>query len=500
MPQFNKAHATRHYGVMAYALLIAAAVLFFCSKSSFAYPINDWSDANIYLSAGKGMLEGRVMYRDLYDHKGPVIYGLHALCALLSPGSFTGVYLLEIVLAVWFLTTAYRLIELYGGEIFAPLALPVLALTVYSSYSFQLGDSAEELCLPLMLYALYQALRFLKGRSPMNRWRLLMQGLLLGCVFWTKFTLCGAQGAVMLILLGYALRHDGWRAALRCLGWLLAGFVAATVPWLLYFGLNGAMADWLRVYLYDNLFLYSGEGESRLMTRCLNMVKSALDWLKENPLYAIPTLLGVGWLGLRRGGAWEKALWLSAFVLGGLGVFITGRTYPYYALALAAFAPAPFIWLSIRLGTCLDGRTRLRHGLSIGLCVLSIGLCPLLSPNVAASFGQKREDTMQYQFAAIINSTPNATLLNYGFMDAGFYTAANVAPNVKYYHQTNVPLQEMLDEQERYIREAVCDYVVTRGKQPEDIIENYELVATADTPEGYWYEHVYLYGRRVEDR
>ena len=64
------------------ALIIAAAVLFFCSKSSPAYPINDWSDANIYFSAGKGMLAGRVMYRDLYDHKGPLIYALHALCAL----------------------------------------------------------------------------------------------------------------------------------------------------------------------------------------------------------------------------------------------------------------------------------------------------------------------------------------------------------------------------------------------------------------------------------
>ena len=41
--------------VFAYALLVAAAVLFFCSKSSFGYPINDWSDANIYFTIGKGM-------------------------------------------------------------------------------------------------------------------------------------------------------------------------------------------------------------------------------------------------------------------------------------------------------------------------------------------------------------------------------------------------------------------------------------------------------------
>ena len=73
--------------VLAYALLIAAAVLFFCSKSSFGYPINDWSDANIYFTIGKGMTRGQVVYRDLYDHKGPLLYALHALCALISQPS-----------------------------------------------------------------------------------------------------------------------------------------------------------------------------------------------------------------------------------------------------------------------------------------------------------------------------------------------------------------------------------------------------------------------------
>ena len=132
----------------------------------------------------------------------------------------------------------------------------------------------------------------------------------------------------------------------------------------------------------------------------------------------------------------------------------------------------------------------------MALWAVSVALCPLLSPNVPASFLQKRENTMQYQLAAEINKVPNATLLNYGFMDAGFYTAAGIAPSVKYYHQTNVPLQEMLDEQERYVREGVCDFVVTRGKQPDCIADHYQLVATADAPEGYWYERVYLYRRK----
>ena len=102
--------------VLAYALLVAAAVLFFCSKSSFGYPINDWSDANIYFTIGKGMTRGQVVYRDLYDHKGPLLYALHALCALISFWDFTGVYLMEICLAALFLAGAYHLMALYGAR------------------------------------------------------------------------------------------------------------------------------------------------------------------------------------------------------------------------------------------------------------------------------------------------------------------------------------------------------------------------------------------------
>jgi hypothetical protein len=116
-----------------------------------------------------------------------------------------------------------------------------------------------------------------------------------------------------------------------------------------------------------------------------------------------------------------------------------------------------------------------------------------LSPNTGTSFLLPKEATMQYQIAAKIAKTPGATLLNYGFMDAGFYTAAGITPHVKYFHQTNVPLQEMLDEQIHYIEEGLCDYVVTRGRQPESITERYDLVAEAKAPEGFWYEKVYLY-------
>ena len=62
-----------------FCLVIAFAGLMICSRSSFLYPYNDWNDANSYFTMGKGMMNGLVIYRDLYDQKGPYLYLLYGI-------------------------------------------------------------------------------------------------------------------------------------------------------------------------------------------------------------------------------------------------------------------------------------------------------------------------------------------------------------------------------------------------------------------------------------
>ena len=63
-----------------------------CSKSSPLYPLNDWVDANCYMTVGRAMTEGKLPYRDLFEHKGPLLYILHAAAALVSDSSFLGIF------------------------------------------------------------------------------------------------------------------------------------------------------------------------------------------------------------------------------------------------------------------------------------------------------------------------------------------------------------------------------------------------------------------------
>ena len=492
----------RGIAIACLALLMAAVVLFFASKSSPGYPINDWSDANIFLTAGKGMLEGKVLYRDLYDHKGPLLYALHALCAWVSPAGFTGVYAMEVVFTAAFLLCGWILSGRLGSRRFAWVAIPLTALLCCTCYSLGSGDSAEELCLPLMAFSLCTLLPLLGEEKEPAPKVFIWNGFAAGCVFWMKYTLVGLQAGLFLMLLLRRLKKQGFRACMGTLGYLLLGAFLSTVPWLIYFGVNGAIGDWLRVYFVHNL-LYASSGMSGgLIHRVAAIARAFGEWLWENPTASLPMGAGFGFFLLsRRFTLWQKAALAVSGGLAILFVFIGGDShFFYYGYALCAFVPLGMAALTLLVEKGAARLTLRGEKLALcGLCVLCAGLSPLLSYNMRAdygcTFGQPREETMQYKLAAIINETPGATLCNYGFMDAGFYTAAGIAPNVKYYHQCNIQLEEMYAEQQRYLREGLCDYVVTRALLPEDLAALYELAGEAEAP-NFWYEKAYLYRKK----
>lgn len=87
-----------------------------------------------------------------------------------------------------------------------------------------------------------------------------------------------------------------------------------------------------------------------------------------------------------------------------------------------------------------------------------------------------------------MKETPDATLLNYGFLDGGFYLAAGVMPVTKYFCELNIPPEkfpEMPKTHQRMVENGETDYVVARlgikessGDVPcAALYENYAVVA-----------------------
>lgn len=473
-----------YYG---YGILGAALILCVCSQSSVLYPLNFWTDANCFLSVGHAMLDGQVLYRDIYEQKGPILYALHALAYWLTPGSFLAVWLLEVVCGALSLILIFKITARFVAPEKYPLLLlllPIAGALIYSSVSFQYGDSVEELCLPIFLYCLDLALQEYLFDKKLRFLDWFVVGLLSAVVLWSKYTLLGLfVGIFFLPLLSRLTCGDPKQPISSLLG-ILLGVSVVTAPVLLYFVWHGALGSLFEVYFYQNLTNYavtdsSASWFSRLAGIGRNVFQGVSWLIQADTILAVVLFLG-GCFAL---GYPKKKLALLlgvSLAFSSLFIYFGSTRHRYYAFAFYAFMP-------LALASVLTWLPRLRPrkvGLVLSLAASCL-LCVVAAPGKDLLLVSK-ESLPQYQLAKTIKRVPDATLLTYGTMDAGFYTTTDITPSFKYFCQTNSLLPEMASEQARYIEMGYCDFYLTCNEPYP--AEGYTLVDESEMPGvAHWY-------------
>lgn len=236
-----------------YIFIFAYLLIALCSKSSFLYPINDWVDANAYFSVGKALFQDKILYRDIFEHKGPYLYLIHAGAYLLSDRTFIGVYLFEgfaCGLTLFYLKKTLNLflcphstlLSFFYGSI------------IYSSVFFYSGDSAEEFALPLLMYALYVGTATICSDNELpspREWMLI--GITSGILFWIKYTICCFYVGWICIFLFDTFRKRNFRIFLHRICFLLCGILLGSLPVLTYFIRNHSIRDLINVYFRETL-------------------------------------------------------------------------------------------------------------------------------------------------------------------------------------------------------------------------------------------------------
>ncbi len=476
------------WSVFALCLLLSALFLLVCTKSSFLYPLNDWMDANTYFTIGKGMMHGRVPYVDLYDQKGPNAFLLYGLCTLISEQSYIGVYVMETLAFALFLYVAYRILSLYLERGILP-ALPLLAVAILASMSFAHGGSVEELCMPVFAFSLYQSLRYFKqvypARVPLGM--LAVNGLLAGWILFHKFTLLAFYVAWMGMILLAQIIGGHWKRGIVGSLVLVGAMLLAGVPWVIYFALNGALPDFFHYYFYANIFGYSYIEAPVFFNTLLAIGKDTLAFFYRNPQIGLLIVLGVLYFTTRKRDLVrpiEKAnLWCMC-VLSAAGIYCGGQGYRYYGLALTCFMILGFVPLIRLWNTYIVDRLPKRGARAAAFAVLTAAAFAIsLTNDNSYLLLTERSETPQYRFAAMMDERKTEeplSLFCYATLDGGFYYAADVIPEFRFFSKVNLPLDELKSEQERYIAERLAEFVVTRNRPLE--APGYALLATQPFP------------------
>ena len=266
--------------------LFAVLLVTLFSTCSFIYPFNPWDDPCVYMTIGNAMLQGKELYVDIFDHKGPVLFFMHEAAALLSRHSFVGIYLIEIVCCYFYLLYSWKTMRLLDQPRskeqgagckriptakanllpLAPCPLPLLlfllGIITYSSDFFSYGDSVEEFSLPILAHCLYYMLRFVRDRKTPPPLQSVVMGVCFGLLFWTKFNLMFFYLGGILSLAFIAWKNDQMKELRSVVRKVTLGFALVTVLVLAYFAIHGTLDALWESYFMVNIFHYHGTGTS----------------------------------------------------------------------------------------------------------------------------------------------------------------------------------------------------------------------------------------------
>ena len=462
----------KRLSVKAIIIILSASIICItvCSKSSPIYPFNDWVDINCFFTVGKSIVNGKVMYKDIFEQKGPLLYFLYSIIYYISSNTFLGAYLVEIASLSVLLTITYKILLLFCDERVV-YSLPLVAAFICSSPAMAHGGSAEEICIPIIILPYYFGIDAIMRKKEITPLRWFVIGISSGMILWIKFSMLGFYlGFGLFFLINYLASRKFFHLFKSFIS-LIAGIIFISVPILIYFVVNNAVSDLLTVYFYDNIFMYSLGNNSNVIVKIIvNMgigLKALINSFEIGVIAILFGLFGIYYIN-------KKVFLLSATTLlcSFVFIYIGGRKQVYYALIFSVFVPLGIVFIYRGLMQILKFaknkfiiiKANFSSAKKISILLVYIIGCLamfMMSSNTYL-LKYKQSDMPQYKFDKIISQSKNPTLLNYGFLDGGFYTVSGIVPNCRFFCGLNLPYEEIDNIQNYYISNGLVDYIVTR--------------------------------------
>ena len=446
-------------------ILIIAAIAFVAvtifSTSSFLYPFNSWVDANCMFTVGKSVFCGKVPYRDLMDHKGLLLHLIYGIGSLISFRSFFGVYVLELIAGFIFLLYSYKALLLFTDRKIL-YYVPLLALGVYSAWSFEQGASAEEFCLPFLSMGLSIGLKSEKSGSLTGKDAFLL-GFLASCVFWIKYTIVGLFMGLPLYYLFFYVRNKDYAGLLRSVVFFLIGLIPLSLGVVSYFVFNHALADMWTVYFYDNIFHYGTTSEYHgSLPRVVHNELVGVKLILYNPVLVcmfIGSLIALILQKNKRLLCCCAVCFLSAYV-----PLFVGNPIRYYVLPLVIFAPFSLLmvrsWCS-RSKILQAGNNK--RFLYPAFLFIALVLGVFIKFDTTRGLLSNGMDNPTFKIRDIImegRETP-PVMIEYGIMDIGVYTVCGSIPECKNFCHLNLNLSDEMEVQNKYIEKERPLYIIS---------------------------------------
>lgn len=313
----------RRIGRMFIVLYLFAITFIICMQS----PMNPFHvslsgvDSSVFHYVAAVMKKGGVIYRDTFDHKGPLLYFINYLGLCIS--YYSGAWFLELLTLLSWTCLTYKTARLFCRKI--PACFVVFLSATALVICFFGGNYPECYTLPCISGSLYIFTDYFLNRR-INRFRLIACGGLLSCALMLKPNTISVWIVFCLAVLIQMICQKEIRQLFSFMGWFLLGMSLVMVPVFFYLVKMDIVPDFFNTYILFNL-QYSGNAGLRAS------VIAVLKCMRKELVF--PCLLIIFFLIFQK--KEQKFYWGTYVVYLILSVLLcsmSGNDYIYYRISL----------------------------------------------------------------------------------------------------------------------------------------------------------------------
>ena len=418
-------------------------------------PFNDlepYIDSSVFLYIGKSMHNGMIPYKDLFDHKGIVLYFIEYLGYFVGLGNKIGVWIIELINIYVTTLLFYHIARLFSSSKIVCYLSTYLVIALSTLSFFEGGNLVEEYALPWISLSLYIVIKFFITKTY-KAWHIITLGVGFTIVLFLRVNMVGLWAPLILAVIVYLVKNKRITEILKCALLFVAGCLCVFVPIMVYLLSTNSLKDMIDYYIVFNLSYtgaYSRRGIISFVFNCISTAGISIFFI----VYALCVRYK------------NKIIWLNLITLffAYISAAISGRSFLHYGIILIPFfiIPAtltilPFMEKTKSISIFIKKRSVIVS--VIIMCLLCVSLHPatLVKNNLSATHNQ---DSLQDYL--LTNTNENDDVLILGNSVLTYINSNRYTKNKFFYQEPPIDVSDKLYE----------EFITELGSKPSDYIIN----------------------------
>lgn len=275
-------------GLLLIIITIFLIGMFLLSNYTSPLYVYDYGyDSAIFSLIGKGIVNGKIVYKDLFDHKGPLLFFIEALGYYL--GGHTGILLIQCLFGLVNLIFIYAIWKKIRTEqknlLVVDLVFILIAVFSTFFYTFEGGNLSEEYSLPFISGCLYLFTRYaINTKNEVKHPYIysFIYGASLMSLALIRINNAITIFAGILSIMIYLIYKKEYKNLFLNLLFGLLGCITVSLPFIIYFGMHKALYDMIYATFIYNFEYAESIGHSLILSN-----------LKKYLLLYMPMILSI---------------------------------------------------------------------------------------------------------------------------------------------------------------------------------------------------------------